>query len=112
MGRAWVRVGRGRAGWGGGGTGGSLFSAMSTRSSSRLRAASIASSLLITPNCGARAPAGAQCGAQRSHSSRFYLGASGLRGIGAWAHEFVALARHVDEHTDLGEVADVLVDRR
>ena len=28
------------------------------------------------------------------------------------AHEFVALARHVDEHTDLGEVADVLIDQR
>ena len=32
--------------------------------------------------------------------------------FGACAHEFVALARHVDEHTDLGEVADVLVDLR
>ena len=53
---------------------------MSTRSSSRLRAASIASSLLITPSCGARETAGAQCGAQRSHSSRFYLG---VRGFGA-----------------------------
>lgn len=32
--------------------------------------------------------------------------------FGACAHEFVALARHVDEHTDLSEVADVLIDRR
>ena len=40
------------------------------------------------------------------------LGCLAGPGFGAWAHEFVALARHVDEHTDLGEVADVLVDRR
>ena len=32
--------------------------------------------------------------------------------FGACPHQFVALARHVDEHTNLGEVAYVLIDRR